>query len=66
MNTFGADSLTARLASIFNVAPKVRLCNCGILWFGKHQNTRYALGTMLIVDVICVVTAILLLRGSFK
>jgi hypothetical protein len=26
--------------------------------FGKHQNTRYALGTMLIVDVICVVTAI--------
>jgi spore maturation protein SpmB len=59
MNTFGADSLTARLASIFNVAPKVRfMYDCGILWFGKHQNTRYALGTMLIVDVICVVTAI--------
>jgi hypothetical protein len=66
MNTFGADSLTARLASIFNVAPKVRLCNCGILWL-VNIKTRVTLGTsMLIVDVICVVTAILLLRGFLK
>jgi spore maturation protein SpmB len=31
MNTFGADSLTGRLSSIFSVALRVLLCDCGFI-----------------------------------
>jgi len=59
MNTFGADSLTGRLSSIFQCSAESTFYVIAV-YFGSVniKNTRYALGTMLIVDVICVITAI--------
>ena len=66
MNTFGADSLTARLASIFQCSAESTFYVIAV-YFGSVniKNTRYALGTMLIVDVICVVTAIFVATWFF-
>jgi hypothetical protein len=64
MNTFGADSLTARLASIFNVAPKVRFIIA--VYFGSVNIKTRVRYCNIIVDVICVVTYYLLLRGFFN
>ena len=59
MNTFGADSMTGRLSSIFQCSAESTFYVIAV-YFGSVniKNTRYALGTMLIVDVICVITAI--------
>ncbi|MES2544502.1 MAG: nucleoside recognition domain-containing protein [Bacteroidota bacterium] len=59
MNTFGADSLTGRLSSIFQCSAESTFYVIAV-YFGSIniKNTRYALGTMLLVDVICVITAI--------
>lgn len=66
MNTFGADSLTARLASIFQCSAESTFYVIAV-YFGSVniKNTRYALGTMLIVDLICVVTAIFVATWFF-
>ncbi|MFV8364067.1 nucleoside recognition domain-containing protein [Flavobacterium sp. ZT3P35] len=66
MNTFGADSLTARLASIFQCSAESTFYVIAV-YFGSVniKNTRYALSTMLIVDVICVVTAIFVATWFF-
>jgi spore maturation protein SpmA len=66
MNTFGADSLTARLASIFQCSAESTFYVIAV-YFGSVniKNTRYALGTMLIVDVICVITAIFVATWFF-
>nr|WP_309758748.1 nucleoside recognition domain-containing protein [Flavobacterium sp.] len=66
MNTFGADSLTARLASIFQCSAESTFYVIAV-YFGSVniKNTRYALGTMLIVDGICVVTAIFVATWFF-
>ncbi|QZL00011.1 spore maturation protein [Flavobacterium psychrophilum] len=60
MNTFGADSLTGRLSSIFQCSAESTFYVIAV-YFGSVniKNTRYALGTMLVVDLICVITAIL-------
>jgi spore maturation protein SpmA len=66
MNTFGADSLTGRLSSIFQCSAESTFYVIAV-YFGSVniKNTRYALGTMLLVDVICVITAILVASWFF-
>ena len=66
MNTFGADSLTGRLSSIFQCSAESTFYVIAV-YFGSVniKNTRYALGTMLIVDVICVITAIFVAAWFF-
>jgi spore maturation protein SpmB len=59
MNQFGPDSLAGRLSSIFQCSAETTFYLIAV-YFGsiKVRNTRYTLGTMLLVDLICVVTAI--------
>lgn len=66
MNTFGADSLTGRLSSIFQCSAESTFYVIAV-YFGSVniKNTRYALGTMLVVDVICVITAIFVASWFF-
>ncbi|PWA11614.1 nucleoside recognition domain-containing protein [Flavobacterium laiguense] len=66
MNTFGADSLTGRLSSIFQCSAESTFYVIAV-YFGSVniKNTQYALGTMLLVDLICVITAILVASWFF-
>jgi spore maturation protein SpmA/spore maturation protein SpmB len=66
MNTFGADSMTGRLSSIFQCSAESTFYVIAV-YFGSVniKNTRYALGTMLVVDLICVITAILVASWFF-
>jgi len=66
MNTFGADSMTGRLSSIFQCSAESTFYVIAV-YFGSVniKNTRYALGTMLIVDIICVITAIFVASWFF-
>jgi len=66
MNTFGADSLTGRLSSIFQCSAESTFYVIAV-YFGSVniKNTRYALSTMLIVDLICVITAIFVATWFF-
>jgi spore maturation protein SpmA/spore maturation protein SpmB len=66
MNTFGADSLTGRLSSIFQCSAESTFYVIAV-YFGSVniKDTRYALTTMLLVDVICVITAIFVATWFF-
>jgi spore maturation protein SpmA/spore maturation protein SpmB len=66
MNTFGADSLTGRLSSIFQCSAESTFYVIAV-YFGSVniKNTRYALTTMLLVDVICVIKAIFVASWFF-
>ena len=66
MNTFGADSLTGRLSSIFQCSAESTFYVIAV-YFGSVniKNTRYALGTMLLVDVICMIPAIVVASWFF-
>ncbi|MFM9824958.1 nucleoside recognition domain-containing protein [Flavobacterium sp.] len=66
MNTFGADSMTGRLSSIFQCSAESTFYVIAV-YFGSVniKNTRYALGTMLVVDVMCVITAIFVASWFF-
>ena len=66
MNTFGADSLTGRLSSIFQCSAESTFYVIAV-YFGSVniKNTRYALTTMLLVDLICVITAIFVAMWFF-
>lgn len=66
MNTYGADSMTGRLSSIFQCSAESTFYVIAV-YFGSVniKNTRYALGTMLLVDVICVITAIFVASWFF-
>tara|TARA_R110000868_G_scaffold112089_1_gene302103 strand:+ start:1568 stop:3007 length:1440 start_codon:yes stop_codon:yes gene_type:complete len=66
MNTFGADSLTGRLSSIFQCSAESTFYVIAV-YFGSVniKNTRYALQTMLLVDLICVITAIFVATWFF-
>ena len=66
MNTFGADSLTGRLSSIVQCSAESTFYVIAV-YFGSVniKNTRYALSTMLLVDVICVITAIFVATWFF-
>ncbi len=66
MNTYGVDSLTGRLSSIFQCSAETTFYVIAV-YFGsvKIKNTRYTLGTMLLVDLICVITAIFVASWFF-
>lgn len=59
MNSFGPDSLTGRLSCIFQCSAETTFYVIAV-YFGSInvKNTRYTLGTMLLVDLICVLAAI--------
>ena len=59
MGTYGADSFTGRLACVFQCAAETTFYVIAV-YFGsvKIKNTRYALSTMLLVDLICVCAAV--------
>jgi spore maturation protein SpmA/spore maturation protein SpmB len=61
MRTYGADSFTGRLACVFQCAAETTFYVIAV-YFGsiKVKNTRYTLGAMLLVDLICVFAAIFL------
>ena len=66
MRTFGPDSFTARLSCIFQCSAETTFYVIAV-YFGSInvKNTRYTLGTMLLVDLICVVTAIFVASWFF-
>lgn len=66
MRTFGADSFTGRLSSIFQCSAETTFYVIAV-YFGsvKIKNTRYTLSTMLLVDLICVITAIFVASWFF-
>ncbi|MES2703777.1 MAG: nucleoside recognition domain-containing protein [Bacteroidota bacterium] len=67
MKTYGADSLTGRLSSVFQCSAETTFYVIAV-YFGsiKVKNTRYTLTTMLLVDLICVFAAIFVCLLFFK
>ena len=67
MGTYGADSFTGRLACVFQCAAETTFYVIAV-YFGsvKIKHTRYALSTMLIVDLICVFAAIFVCLAFFQ
>lgn len=66
MRNFGPDSFTARLSCIFQCSAETTFYVIAV-YFGSVniKNTRYTLGTMLLVDLICVITAIFVASWFF-
>ncbi len=67
MQNFGADSFTGRLVCIFQCSAETTFYVIAV-YFGSVniKNTRYTLGTMLLVDLICVIAAILVAGWFFN
>ena len=67
MSTFGVDSFTGRLSCIFQCSAETTFYVIAV-YFGSIniKNTRYTLGTMLLVDLICVITAIFVASWFFS
>lgn len=66
MQIHGADSLTGRLVCLFQGAAETTFYVVA-LYFGSVgvKNSRYALGVMLLVDLACVVTAVIVCAAYF-
>jgi len=66
MRTFGPDSFTGRLSCIFQCSAETTFYVIAV-YFGSInvKNTRYTLGTMLLVDFICVLAAIFVASWFF-
>ncbi|MGL2965328.1 nucleoside recognition domain-containing protein [Flavobacterium sp. XGLA_31] len=66
MRTFGPDSFTGRLSCIFQCSAETTFYVIAV-YFGSInvKNTRYTLGTMLLVDLVCVIAAILVAGWFF-
>jgi spore maturation protein SpmA len=66
MRTFGPDSFTGRLSCIFQCSAETTFYVIAV-YFGsiKVKNTRYTLGTMLLVDLVCVIAAIVVASWFF-
>lgn len=66
MRTFGPDSFTGRLSSIFQCSAETTFYVIAV-YFGSIniKNTRYTLSTMLLVDLVCVIAAILVAGWFF-
>ena len=66
MRTFGPDSFTGRLSCIFQCSAETTFYVIAV-YFGSInvKNTRYTLGTMLLVDLICVIAAIFVASWFF-
>jgi spore maturation protein SpmA len=60
MKTFGPDSLTGRLSCLFQGAAETTFYVLA-LYFGSVsvKDTRYTLNVMLLVDLVCVITAVI-------
>jgi spore maturation protein SpmA/spore maturation protein SpmB len=67
MRNFGVDSFTGRLSCIFQCSAETTFYVIAV-YFGsvKIKNTRYTLGTMLLVDLICVITAVFVAGWFFN
>lgn len=67
MQTYGADSLTGRLVCLFQGAAETTFYVVA-LYFGSVnvKDSRYALGTMLLVDLICVIAAVIVCTLYFQ
>lgn len=61
MNTFGPDSFASKLSGIFQGASDTTFYVVAV-YFGSVniKNTRYAIGSMLLADLVCVITSILM------
>jgi spore maturation protein SpmA len=66
MKTYGADSYTGQLVCLFQGAAETTFYVVA-LYFGSVsvRDTRYTLGIMLLADLVCVVTAIFVVRLFF-
>jgi len=66
MRTFGPDSFTGRLSCIFQCSAETTFYVIAV-YFGSInvKNTRYTLATMLLVDLVCVITAIFVASWFF-
>lgn len=66
MQTYGADSLTGRLVCLFQGAAETTFYVVA-LYFGSVavKNSRYTLGVMLLVDLVCVITAVFVCQMYF-
>lgn len=66
MKQFGPDSFTGRLSCIFQCSAETTFYVIAV-YFGSInvKNTRYTLGMMLLVDLICVITAIFVASWFF-
>lgn len=66
MKTYGPDSLTGQLACLFQGAAETTFYVVA-LYFGAVQvkDSRYTLGVMLLVDLICVITAVVVVTAYF-
>lgn len=66
MQNFGPDSFTGRLVCIFQCSAETTFYVIAV-YFGSVniKNTRYTLGTMLLVDLICVIAAIFVASWFF-
>ncbi len=67
MATYGADSFTGRLGCVFQCAAETTFYVVAV-YFGsvKIKYTRYAISTMLLVDLICVCTAVFVCLAFFQ
>lgn len=67
MQQFGADSLTGRLACLFEGAAETTFYVIAV-YFGavNVKDTRYTLGIMLLVDLVCVITATIVCSFWFR
>ncbi|VXB95822.1 Spore maturation protein [Flavobacterium sp. 9AF] len=66
MRTFGPDSFAGRLSCIFQCSAETTFYVIAV-YFGSVsiKNTRYTLGMMLLVDLICVITGVLVASWFF-
>lgn len=66
MKTYGADSFTGQIVCLFQGAAETTFYVIAI-YFGSVsvKNTRYTLGIMLLVDLVCVITAIIVCKLYF-
>ncbi|TAF44564.1 MAG: spore maturation protein [Sphingobacteriales bacterium] len=66
MRSFGPDSLTGRLSCIFQCSAETTFYVIAV-YFGSIniKNTRYTLATMLLIDLVCVITAVLVAGWFF-
>jgi spore maturation protein SpmA/spore maturation protein SpmB len=66
MRNFGPDSFTGRLSCIFQCSAETTFYVIAV-YFGSInvKNTRYTLSTMLLVDLVCVITAIFVASWFF-
>ena len=66
MKTFGPDSLTGQLSCLFQGAAETTFYVIA-LYFGSVnvKETRYTLGIMLLVDLVCVITGVIVCKMYF-